>query len=184
MPLVDDLHQPLRLAGLTRESVVDGPGLRAVVFVQGCPHRCPGCHNPGTWPMDGGYETTAAAVWEEIKDSKLLRGVTFSGGEPFAQAGPLAALAELIKVRGWDLMIYTGYTWEDLRARCGQDDAISRLLAAADILADGPYIEAQKDLSLPFRGSRNQRLLDLPRSEAAGAPVLWEPRWRHLTSYD
>jgi len=166
---------PLRLAGLTRESVVDGPGLRTVIFVQGCPHRCPGCHNPETWPFDGGYPTTVDALWREIEGGRLLRGVTFSGGEPFAQAAPLADLAERIKTKGWDLLVYTGYTWEELRARAEHEAAIARLLSQADWLVDGPFLLAERDLSLPFRGSRNQRLLDLRRSGAGGVPVIWEP---------
>lgn len=169
-----DVHGSLRLAGLTKESVVDGPGLRAVVFVQGCPHHCPGCHNPETWPFDGGYPTTVEEVWTQIKDSRLIRGVTFSGGEPFAQAEPLAALAGRIKAVGWDLLVYSGYTWEKLAALAMENLAVSQLLSLADLLVDGPFRREERDLALAFRGSRNQRLIDLRRSAAAGTPVLWE----------
>ncbi len=167
--------ETLRLAGIVNESVVDGPGLRTVIFVQGCPHHCPGCHNPETWPADGGYETSVDEVWGKIKDRRLLRGVTFSGGEPFLQAGPLAILAEKIKQHGWDLMIYTGYTWEELNERRRLDAGTDRLLALGDILVDGPFIQEEKDLTLLFRGSRNQRLIDLGRSAAATGLVLWQP---------
>ena len=173
----DGVNQPLRLAGLTKESVVDGPGLRAVVFVQGCPHHCPGCHNPETWPFDGGYQATVDEVWEQIEGIRLLRGVTFSGGEPFAQAGPLAALAERIKAAGWDLLVYSGYTWEELTALGAEEPAVARLLSLADLLVDGPFRREERDLALAFRGSRNQRLIDLRRSAAAGVPVLWEVFW-------
>ncbi|MGE5551320.1 MAG: anaerobic ribonucleoside-triphosphate reductase activating protein [Bacteroidota bacterium] len=171
------MQDTIRLAGLTKESVVDGPGLRTVVFAQGCPHHCPGCHNPDTWALDGGYETTVEAIWDEIKDARLIRGVTFSGGEPFLQAGPLSALAERIKARGWDLIIYTGYAWEELAARRGRAPALDRLLTLADLLIDGPFVLAERDLGLPYRGSRNQRLIDLRRTETAGVPVLWAPTW-------
>ncbi|MCL6613074.1 MAG: anaerobic ribonucleoside-triphosphate reductase activating protein [Firmicutes bacterium] len=164
----------LRLAGLTKESVVDGPGLRAVVFVQGCPHHCPGCHNPETWDPAGGFPITVEELWEEIKDLRLLRGITYSGGEPFAQAGPLALLAERIKERGWDLFVYSGYTWEELNERRVYDPGTDRLLALADVLIDGPFLLAERDPRLPFRGSRNQRLIDLRASEATGRPVAWE----------
>lgn len=164
----------LRLAGLVKESVVDGPGLRAVVFVQGCPHHCPGCHNPETWPFDGGYAATVDEVWAEIKDLRLLRGVTFSGGEPFIQAGPLSVLAGRIKAAAWDLIVYSGYTWEELTALGTEDPAVSRLLSLADYLVDGPFRREEQDFSLAFRGSRNQRPIDLRRSEKAGVPVLWE----------
>lgn len=170
--------ESLRLAGLVKESVVDGPGLRAVVFVQGCPHRCPGCHNPETWDPAGGFAVTVDELWRELKDLRLLRGITYSGGEPFAQAEPLAVLAERIKERGWDLFVYTGYTWEELERRRREDPGTDRLLRLADVLIDGPFILKERDLSLPFRGSRNQRLIDLRATEASGRVVLWEvPAW-------
>ena len=84
----------LRIAGLTKESVVDGPGIRFVVFVQGCPHHCPGCHNPETWDFTAGKELTVDELFAQIKDTRLLQGVTFSGGEPFAQAAALACLGK------------------------------------------------------------------------------------------
>ncbi|NLG84304.1 MAG: anaerobic ribonucleoside-triphosphate reductase activating protein [Firmicutes bacterium] len=168
----------LRLAGLVKESVVDGPGLRAVVFVQGCPHRCPGCHNPKTWDPAGGFLMTVEELWDEIKGLRLLRGITYSGGEPFAQAAPLALLAERIKGKGWDLFVYTGYTWEELQRRRTHDPGSDRLLRLADVLVDGPFILAARDPRLPFRGSRNQRLIDLRASEGAGRSVIWEvPAW-------
>ena len=117
------------------------------------------------------------ALWDEIKDARLIRGVTFSGGEPFAQADPLAALAERIKAKGWDLFVYSGYTLAELSARRGREPAIDRLLALTDMLIDGPFVLAERDLSLPFRGSRNQRLMDRCQIEAAATAEKYRRRY-------
>ena len=111
----------IRVAGIEKESVVDGPGLRFVLFVQGCSHRCSGCHNPGTWDFDGGQEMDTEEILKQIEGTRLIRGVTFSGGEPFEQAAACALLAERIKGMGLDIVTYTGYTFEELSAR-GKDD--------------------------------------------------------------
>lgn len=162
-------------AGFLAESIVDGPGLRCVVFVQGCPHNCPGCHNPATHPFSGGAAATVAHVRHAIKQSRLCRAVTLSGGEPFCQAGALAALATQLKADGYELAAYTGYTFEQLLA--GEADRRA-LLGVLDTLIDGPFLQAQKDLSLRFRGSANQRIINVPKSLAAGAAVWREDsRW-------
>ncbi|MDR0380605.1 MAG: anaerobic ribonucleoside-triphosphate reductase activating protein [Oscillospiraceae bacterium] len=162
----------LRIAGRLRESIVDGPGLRYVIFTQGCPHRCEGCHNPHTWPPDGGEEAEPETMLAEMKADALLRGVTFSGGEPFLQADALAALARPARASGLDVWTYTGYTWEELRA--AEDPAWNRLLAETDVLVDGRYHRDERSYRLRFRGSANQRLIDVPKSLAAGEIVLWE----------
>jgi anaerobic ribonucleoside-triphosphate reductase activating protein len=162
----------LRAAGRVRESIVDGPGLRYVVFSQGCPHRCEGCHNPHTWPADGGEEVDPEVLLAEIQADGLLRGVTFSGGEPFLQADALAALARRVHALGLDVWTYTGYTWEEL---CAADDpAWNRLLAETDVLVDGRYRRDEQSYRLRFRGSANQRLIDVPQSLTAGGVILWE----------
>ena len=161
----------LRIAGVVGDSIVDGPGLRLTVFTQGCPHRCPGCHNPQTHDFAGGYDAEVEELFEQYRENPLLRGVTLSGGEPFCQPEPLAELARLVHGAGGDVFCYTGYTYEQL---LGLDDpAVAALLREVDVLIDGPYLEAQRDLTLLFRGSANQRLLDLPRTRADGRPVLW-----------
>lgn len=160
----------LRIAGVVGDSIVDGPGLRLTVFTQGCPHRCPGCHNPQTHDFSGGYDATVEELFAQYRENPLLRGVTLSGGEPFCQPAPLAELARLVHGVGGDVFCYTGYTYEQLLER---DDA-APLLAEVDVLIDGPFLLAERDLTLRFRGSANQRLLDLPRSRAEGRPVLWE----------
>ena len=151
----------LQVSGIVEESIVDGPGLRLTVFTQGCPHHCPGCHNPQTHPFEGGKEMTVEEIFHMYCENPLLSGITFSGGEPFCQPAPLYRLAQMVKARGHNVMTYTGYTYEQLQAMAQTDQAIARLLSVTDILVDGPYIEAQRDLDLKFRGSANQRILIL-----------------------
>ena len=160
---------PLRLAGVVEESIVDGPGLRFVVFTQGCPHHCPGCHNPETHSMSGGSLYDIAALLARYAENPLLSGITFSGGEPFLQARALCALAEGVHDLGGTVVCYTGFTYEALLARI-DDPAIGRLLTLSDLLIDGPYVAQLRDLELPWRGSSNQRLLDRAarRNLAAG----------------
>lgn len=155
----------LNLAGTLTDSIVDGPGLRFVVFAQGCSFDCPGCHNPQTHAFGAGVDRSPEDVFAEIRRSPLARGVTFSGGDPFFQAEAFAALAALLKEAGYEVAAYTGYTWETLLATgsAAQRDLIARL----DILVDGRFEIAQRDLSLRFRGSANQRVIDVPASLAA-----------------
>ena len=166
----------LRVAGCVGDSIVDGPGLRFTVFFQGCPHHCPGCQNPETWPFEGGEEYTPEQLLALAQKSPLCKGVTLSGGEPFAQAGEeMLRFVRLCKAAGMEVAAYTGYTFEQLLAGTpGQ----RTLLAELDTLVDGPFIQDQCSLELRFRGSGNQRILDVPKSLAAGRAV-WEAgeRW-------
>ncbi len=149
----------LRICGTEPESIVDGEGIRFVVFVQGCPHHCPGCHNPGSHAFDGGKIVSIDDLFSEICDNPLLKGVTFSGGEPFCQPERLSELARMVHAKGLDVTTYTGYLYEDLLHM--QDQGVAALLGQTDVLIDGPFILAEKDLTLAFRGSRNQRMIDL-----------------------
>ena len=158
----------LRISGVVDDSIVDGPGMRYTVFVQGCPHGCPGCHNPQTHDFDGGREMRIAEIDREIGENPLLSGVTFSGGEPFCQAGALAVLGQQVKARGLHLITYTGYIYENLLQMAAERPDIQSLLDLTDLLVDGPYLEAERDLTLLYRGSRNQRLIDLNAMRAAG----------------
>ncbi|MBE3584811.1 anaerobic ribonucleoside-triphosphate reductase activating protein [Desulfofundulus thermocisternus] len=162
----------LRVAGIIEESVVDGPGLRLVVFVQGCPHRCPGCHNPHTWDPAGGTLMEVEEILAVVKRNPLLKGVTLSGGEPFAQAGALAVLARQVRALGRDVITYTGYTWEKLLELAGRDGAVKELVELSDYIVDGPFIQEKRDPELPFRGSSNQRVIDVPASLACGRVVI------------
>lgn len=155
----------LRLAGEVAESVVDGPGLRYVLFAQGCPHRCPGCHNPNTHPLRGGTELPVDELHLRITANPLLAGVTFSGGEPFVQAEAFARLGERLAGCGLSIWCYTGYTYEALAA--SKRAAVHDLLAAADVLVDGRYLQERATPEVPFVGSSNQRVLTL----AGGCPV-------------
>ena len=151
----------LRLSGVISESIVDGPGFRYVVFTQGWPHGCPCCHNPQTHDFNGGTLIDPLTLLPEIDENPLLAGVTFSGGEPFCQPEALLPLAQEIKARGLHLLIFSGYTYEQLQAMAASSEATAQLLRLCDTLIDGPYIEEQRDLTLQFRGSANQRVLQL-----------------------
>lgn len=172
MPVAAAAAGKVRVAGVVKESVVDGPGLRFVVFAQGCPHRCPGCQNPQTWDPAGGTEVAVDELVEQVMANPLLKGVTLSGGEPFQQAGAFSRLGEEVRKLGLDVVTYTGYTWERLLAAAQDDPETRRLIEASDYIVDGPYVEGLKDLALPFRGSRNQRVIDVKASLAAGEAVL------------
>jgi anaerobic ribonucleoside-triphosphate reductase activating protein len=158
------------------DSIVDGPGLRMAVFMQGCDKDCEGCHNQEARAMEGGREYTADEVFEKIKANPLLSGVTFSGGEPLLQAHELLPLAKNISETGLSLAVYTGDTFEQILSR--GDEAQLTLLSYADTLIDGPFILAQKSLALPFRGSANQRILDIRASLKANIAVpTTDSRW-------
>ena len=158
----------VNVAGITKNSVVDGLGIRTVVFFQGCPRHCPGCHNPDTIPFEGGREMTVNELVQEVfkAATPLTKGITFSGGDPLAQPDGLLEAIKLIKEEkpNWDIWVYTGYTFDEVK-----DLPVMRCI---DVLVDGPFIEAQKDLSLAFRGSANQRLIDVPQTLNEGKVTL------------
>lgn len=162
----------LRIAGIEQESFVDGPGIRLTVFTQGCHHNCPGCQNPQTHDFGGGHYIEIDEILSMIEDNPLLDGVTFSGGDPMDQADALVPLAREIKERGYNLVIFTGYTYEHLVSHSLEKPEFLELLTFADILVDGPFIMARKSLEFKFRGSSNQRLIDVQKSLSAGHVVL------------
>ena len=166
----------LELAGIVGDSIVDGPGIRTTVFSQGCPHHCPGCHNPETWEFGCGTPMEAQRILDIVRSNPLCKGVTFSGGEPFAQAEGFAELARLLKADGYEVASYSGYTFEQLL--CGTP-AQKALLQLIDVLIDGPFIQAQRSLEIAFRGSHNQRILDVPASLTSGHAVeITGGRWQ------
>jgi anaerobic ribonucleoside-triphosphate reductase activating protein len=163
----------MRLSGITPESLVDGPGLRYVIFTQGCPHQCPHCQNPETWDRNTGKEYSARQLIRMLKQQKKTKqGLTFSGGEPFLQAAELAEVALAARQMSWDIVTYTGFTYEELIA--DNSDGVKALLSASDILIDGKYVHALRDIGLKFRGSSNQRIIDVAETQKKGYIVLWE----------
>lgn len=164
----------LRIAGTVNDSIVDGPGIRFTIFVQGCPHNCEGCHNPQTHDFNGGTVTTTEELLKKIKGNPLLDGVTFSGGEPFCHAEELSLLGKQIKALGMNVITYTGYTFEQLYAD-REKDHWGELLEVTDYLIDGPFILAKKDWEIKFRGSSNQRYIDCQKSLEEGHAVETEP---------
>lgn len=168
-----DTTDTLDLYGTVADSIVDGPGLRFAVFVQGCSHHCPGCHNPDSQPIGAGTPTAIADVLAAIRANGLVHDVTLTGGEPFEQPSGCAALARALKAEGYGIWTYTGYLYEDLCRRAADEPAVAALLDATDVLVDGPFVEAQRSLGLQWRGSANQRLIDVGRTRAHGSVVLW-----------
>ncbi|MFY9176156.1 MAG: anaerobic ribonucleoside-triphosphate reductase activating protein [Caldicoprobacterales bacterium] len=162
----------IRIAGIIKESIVDGPGIRLVVFAQGCPHQCRGCHNPQTHPFEGGKIVTIEEILEMVKKNPLLDGVTFSGGEPFSQAQAFAVLGHRLKEIGMNIMTYTGYTYEYLLEESRNNKGFKDLLDVSDILVDGEFDIEQKNLLLPFRGSENQRVIDMNKTREQQKIVL------------
>ena len=175
----DDAHEmvgppkAIRIAGVVNDSIVDGPGLRFTVFTQGCPHHCEGCHNPQTWDFDGVKVVEIAEIVEKIRKNRLLTGITLSGGEPFMQALECAEIAREAHGLGLSVWTYTGYTWEKITGMVGDRPQWWALLKETDVLVDGPFIQEEKSLDLLYRGSRNQRLIDVKKSIYAGRVVLW-----------
>lgn len=169
------MNGKIRIAGTIGESIVDGPGVRYTIFVQGCPFDCPGCQNPQTHDFSGGTECTLDELFDDICRNPMIQGVTFSGGEPFCQAAPLAILAEALHKKGKHLMAYTGYRLETLLEE--RKPGVYPFLEQLDLLVDGPFIQAQRNLSLRFRGSANQRILNVPQSLQRQAPV-WAESYR------
>lgn len=162
----------IRVAGQVDASIEDGPGYRFVLFTQGCSHNCKGCHNPQTHSFDGGYLTTINELIKKIKRNPLLDGVTLSGGEPFEQAAALSILAKEIKDIGLSVITYTGYTYEEIINSNNQ--SWLELLKNTDLLIDGEYIESLHTWEMPFRGSSNQRIIDVAKSLQSGQAIDWE----------
>lgn len=165
-----NMESKLRIAApITLDSIVDGEGLRAVIWTQGCPHGCEGCHNPQTHDVTQGDEVQVAALLKVIQEDPLLDGITLSGGEPFLQPEPLVVLAKACKAMGLTIWAYTGYSFETLL----QNSKQRNLLEVLDVLVDGPYIQTLRSHTLYFRGSANQRVIDVQASLASNHIVLY-----------
>ena len=165
------MERTLRILDIVEDTMVDGPGFRTSIYCAGCGHACPGCHNPQSWSFGGGRDMTVEELMHDIERDPFTRGVTFSGGDPMYQAAGFAELARAIHQRtNKDIWCYTGFTFESLI----HDDQ-RELLSELDVLVDGPFIQSLRDESLCFRGSSNQRLIDVQASLYSGETVLWKP---------
>ena len=160
----------LRIAGTVNDSIVDGPGLRYAVFTQGCPHDCPGCHNPQTHDFSGGKDIDTSEILAQIRKNPLLDGLTLTGGEPFCQCTACVALAQGAHAHGLNVWCYSGYTFEEL---INGKAEWRLLLQNIDVLVDGPFLLEKRSLDCRFRGSSNQRLIDVPKSLMANRAIEW-----------
>lgn len=163
----------IRLAAdLQTDSVVDGEGIRTVIWTQGCPHNCLGCHNPNTHDFNDGEVVEVSDVLERIDELENQDGITFSGGDPMCQPLACAEIAKYAKSKGLNIWCYTGYTYENLQKMAKENNGIIEFLNQIDVLIDGPFILKQRSLDLKFRGSQNQRLIDMPKTLKKNKVVL------------
>lgn len=165
------MDKNIRLAGITYESLVNGPGMRRVYFTQGCRHKCPGCQNPSTHCINGGEDRNMDELIDDLKDNPMLRGVTFSGGDPFEQADKCAYMAKRIKELNLNIWCYTGYTFEQILENKDSREGWREFLDNIDVLVDGLFIIDKMDENLKFRGSSNQRIIDVKESLNTGSVV-------------
>lgn len=158
----------IRVLDVLSETTVDGPGFRTSIYCAGCAHQCPGCHNPQSWDFKAGVEKSVEELAQMVLADEFA-DVTFSGGDPMYQAKEFARLARLIKENSSKtIWCYTGFRFEELTAPAQQE-----LLRSIDVLVDGPFVAAKRDVSLRFRGSSNQRLIDVQASLRKGCVVEW-----------
>lgn len=158
----------IRVAGIVNDSIVDGPGIRLTIFSQGCFRNCSDCHNPNTHDPTGGYEITVSEVASMIDSNPLLSGITFSGGEPFLQPLTLSLVAKMAHEKKLNVICYTGYLYEELL----ENPSHRTLVEACDYIIDGPYIKDLRNLELRYRGSSNQRIVDVKKSLESKSTIL------------
>lgn len=168
------MEDVIKISGIVKESIVDGPGIRYVVFTQGCPHHCEGCHNPQTHDFEGGRYVKISDIVNDIKKNPLLKGVTISGGEPFMQANQVAKLISKLDRDKYDVITYTGFEYEYLLKNSNDENGYLNLLKSTDILIDGKFDINKKSISVPFRGSTNQRAIDIKNSLSLDKVCLYD----------
>ena len=156
-----------RVLSIIRGTTVDGPGFRTSIYLAGCSHACPGCHNPQSWSPEGGDIMTLSEIMDIVRDEDF--DVTLSGGDPLFNPEPVRNLIEALKHDGRNVWIFTGFRWEEIMASEKLRDAVE----LADVVVDGPFVESLRNPDLLFRGSSNQRLIDVGRSISSGHPVTW-----------
>lgn len=170
------MNDILRLSGVVNDSIVDGSGIRLAIFTQGCPHGCAGCHNPQTHDKNGGYDEEAQVLYDRLCQNPLAKGITLSGGEPFMQAVALIPLCRAVKAigngRAKDIWIYSGFLYEQLLNDVVPGSA--ELLRLCDVLVDGKFEQERLNLNLWYRGSSNQRVIDVKSSLECGEVVIFD----------
>lgn len=162
-----------RVYGYEQNSFVDGPGIRLAIFFQGCLRHCEGCHNQGSWPMYGGEKLDTEMFKKMMVSDPLLNGITLSGGEPFLQPQAALDLVRFAKSRNLSVWCYSGYAFEEIRE---WQDNRKTLLENIDVLVDGPFKIDKMSLDIPWRGSSNQRLIDVKKSLEKGEVILYDPK--------
>ncbi len=163
----------MRISGIIDESIVDGEGIRTAIFMQGCLHDCKGCHNPETHPLDGGKEKTLEEIEKRILNNDSIDGITLTGGDPFYQLDAANDLLKMAKRHHLSTWVYTGYTFEELQELAKNDNRYQEILEKTDVLVDGRYMSDKRDISLLFRGSTNQRVIDVKESLKLKEVVLY-----------
>lgn len=158
------MDKNIRLSGIAYESLVNGPGMRRVFFAQGCRHNCKGCFNPDTHDFNGGEIRNMDELIESVLDNPMLRGITFSGGDPLEQADKFSYMAKAFKNKGLNVWCYTGYTYEYILEHKDKNNGWNELLSSIDVLVDGKFQEENMQEGLKFRGSNNQRIIDIKES--------------------
>lgn len=172
---MEQTKNEIRLAAdLQSDSIVDGPGLRTVIWTQGCTHKCPGCQNPQTWDLNGGGLVPLEMVYEAIDELKYQTGITFSGGDPMLQPYPCMQIAKYCKEKGYNIWVYTGFKYEELIEMSEKEKIYSEFLKYIDVLVDGKFILKERNLNFLFRGSKNQRLIDVPKTLVTNEIVLFD----------
>ena len=160
----------MRILDIVEGTSVDGPGLRTSIYMAGCRHACKGCHNPGSWDFNGGHEMSLAEIMNIIRENDF--NVTLSGGDPLYHAKSVAELCQTIKSElGKNIWCFTGFLWEQVIA----SPTLSQVLPYIDILVDGPFLNELRDTTLRFRGSSNQRIIDVQKTMATKEIQLWQP---------
>lgn len=162
------MKDTIRLSGIAYESLVNGPGIRRVFFSQGCKHNCKGCFNPDTHDFNGGEERVIKDLIKDTLDNPMIKGVTFSGGDPFERAEEFSYMAKEFKNAGLNVWCYSGYAFERIIEISKENKGFKDLINNIDVLIDGKFIEEEKDEEIKYRGSRNQRIIDVKTSIESG----------------
>lgn len=167
------MGKTIRLSGIAYESLVNGPGLRRVFFSQGCKHNCKGCFNPDTHDFSGGEERDMDELIQDVTENPMIKGVTFSGGDPFERAEEFAYMAKQFKKHGINVWSYTGYTYEYIMENLYKVPGWKDLMDNLDIIVDGRFEEDKQEDALRFKGSSNQRIIDVKASVGSGKLILF-----------